>query len=72
MPGGMLLLSANGSTEGSGILWAAVPLDGHANTQRGVKGIVLALSEQFSMRDRTDPRSRRRLPSSFRTAADRG
>ncbi|MBI1356569.1 MAG: hypothetical protein GC160_19685 [Acidobacteria bacterium] len=63
MPGGMLALSANGRKKGSGILWAVVPLDGDANTQRGVKGIVLALdaqhvsqtlwtSEQFSQRDR--------------------
>lgn len=63
MPGGMLALSANGSAAGSGILWAVVPLDGDANRQRGVKGIVLALdaqdvsrtlwtSEQFSERDR--------------------
>jgi hypothetical protein len=63
MPGGMLALSANGRTAGSGILWAVVPLDGDANKMRGVKGIVLALdaqdvsrtlwtSEQFSDRDR--------------------
>lgn len=63
MPGGMLALSANGSTAGTGILWAVVPLDGDANRQRGVTGIVLALdaedvsrtlwtSEQFSDRDR--------------------
>jgi len=63
MPGGMLALSANGNTAGTGIVWAVVPLDGDANRQRGVKGIVLALdaqdvsrtlwtSEQFSQRDR--------------------
>jgi hypothetical protein len=63
MPGGMLALSANGSAAGTGILWAVVPLDGDANRQRGVTGIVLALdaedvsrtlwtSEQFSDRDR--------------------
>jgi outer membrane protein assembly factor BamB len=63
MPGGMLALSADGSKAGSGILWAMVPLDGDANQQRGVKGIVLALdaqdvtrtlwtSEQFGNRDR--------------------
>jgi hypothetical protein len=46
MPGGMLALSANGRTAGSGILWAVVPLDGDANQQRGVKGIVLALDAQ--------------------------
>jgi hypothetical protein len=63
MPGGMLAISANGNQAGSGILWAVVPLDGDANRQRGVQGIVLALdagdvsrtlwtSEQFSDRDR--------------------
>jgi hypothetical protein len=63
MPGGMLAISANGRTAGSGIVWAVVPLDGDANKQRGVKGIVLALdaqdvsrtawtSEQFADRDR--------------------
>ena len=63
MPGGMLALSANGSQAGSGIVWAVVPLDGDANRERGVKGIVLALdaqdvsrtlwtSEQNAMRDR--------------------
>jgi hypothetical protein len=63
MPGGMLALSANGNKAGSGILWAVVPLNGDANQQRGVLGIVLALdaqdvsrtlwtSEQFSQRDR--------------------
>ncbi len=63
MPGGMLAVSANGSKAGTGIVWAAVPLDGDANQQRGVKGIVLALdaqdvsrtlwtSEQFAQRDR--------------------
>ena len=43
MPGGMLTVSANGSQPGSGVVWAVVPLDGDANQQRGVKGIVLAL-----------------------------
>jgi len=63
MPGGMLIVSANGNTIGSGIVWAVVPLDGDANQQRGVHGIVLALdasdvtrtlwtSEQVSQRDR--------------------
>jgi hypothetical protein len=46
MPGGMLSLTANGSAAGSGILWAAVPLDGDANKQRGVHGIVLALDAE--------------------------
>ena len=59
----MLALSANGTKAGTGIVWAVVPLDGDANQQRGVKGIVLALdaqdvsrtlwtSEQFAGRDR--------------------
>jgi hypothetical protein len=63
MPGGMLAISASGSKAGTGIVWAVVPLDGDANQQRGVKGIVLALdaqditrtlwtSEQFADRDR--------------------
>ena len=63
MPGGMLTLSANNRRRGSGILWAVVPLDGDANKERGVEGIVLALdaedvsrtlwtSQQFGQRDR--------------------
>ena len=63
MPGGMIALSADGNKAGSGIVWAVVPLDGDANRQRGVKGIVLALdaqdvsrtlwtSEQSAQRDR--------------------
>jgi len=63
MPGGMLSLSANGNKAGTGIVWAIVPLNGDANTQRGVTGILLALdaqdvsrtlwtSEMFSQRDR--------------------
>jgi len=63
MPGGMLALSANGRKANTGIVWAVVPLDGDANQQRGVKGIVLALdaqnvsrtlwtSEQVAQRDR--------------------
>jgi hypothetical protein len=59
----MLSLTANGTATGTGILWAVVPLDGDANKQRGVHGIVLALnaedvgqtlwtSEQVSGRDR--------------------
>jgi hypothetical protein len=58
---GCLTVSANGNAAGSGIIWAAVPLDGDANQQHGVHGIVLALdasdvtrttSEQVSQRDR--------------------
>jgi hypothetical protein len=46
MPGGMLSVSSNGSQAGSGIVWAVVPLDGDANTSRGVQGIVLAIDAQ--------------------------
>jgi hypothetical protein len=63
MPGGMLSLSADGDKAKSGVLWALVPLDGDANTQRGVTGLMLAFdaedvtrtlwtSEQTSPRDR--------------------
>lgn len=41
MPGGMLSLSSAGKA--NGIVWAAVPLDGDANSWRGVQGIVLAM-----------------------------
>jgi hypothetical protein len=43
MPGGMLTLSSNGNQAGSAILWGVVPLNGDANMNRGVQGIVLAL-----------------------------
>lgn len=43
MPGGMLSLSTRGNQAGSAVLWAVVPLNGDANTNRGVQGIVLAL-----------------------------
>lgn len=43
MPGGMLTLSSHGTRAGSAILWAVVPLNGDANMNRGVQGIVLAL-----------------------------
>jgi hypothetical protein len=42
MPGGMLSISANGNQAGTGILWALVPLNGDANTQRGVRAQLLA------------------------------
>ncbi|HEV7881915.1 hypothetical protein [Bradyrhizobium sp.] len=50
MPGGMLSLSADGAKAGTGVLWAVVPLDGDANQQRGVKGILLALDAQDAAR----------------------
>ena len=46
MPGGILSLSADGSKAGSGVVWSVVPLDGDANRQRGVHGIVLALDAE--------------------------
>jgi outer membrane protein assembly factor BamB len=42
MPGGMISLSARGNDPNSGVVWAAVPLDGDANKQRGVASIVVA------------------------------
>lgn len=61
MPGGMLTLSANGSTAGSAVLWASVPISGDANMGT-VPGILRAFdasnvqkelwnSEQNSGRD---------------------
>jgi hypothetical protein len=46
MPGGMVSLSADGSKAGSGVVWAVVPLNGDANRQRGVQGIVLAVDAE--------------------------
>jgi hypothetical protein len=42
MPGGMLSLSSNGSAAGTGIVWAVVPVNGDANSCRGVKGMLMA------------------------------
>ena len=42
MPGGMLSISADGTRSGSAVLWALVPLNGDANTQRGVRAQLLA------------------------------
>jgi hypothetical protein len=44
MPGGMLSLSSRGSSDG--VVWAVVPLNGDANKQRGVKGVVIAMDAQ--------------------------
>lgn len=41
MPGGMLTLSANGSTEDSAVLWASIPISGDAN-MRTVAGVLRA------------------------------
>jgi hypothetical protein len=43
MPGGMLALSSNGTKAGSALIWAVAPLNGDANQNRGVQGIVLAM-----------------------------
>src|SRR3954464_3837607 len=61
MPGCILSLSSQGRA--NAILWAVTPMDGDANMERGVKGIVLAFdaldvskilwtSEQAGARDR--------------------
>jgi hypothetical protein len=42
MPGGMLSVSANGTTPGTGIVWVLLPLNGDANTERGVRAQLLA------------------------------
>ncbi len=41
MPGGILSVSANGSTAGTGIVWANIPLNANANTQT-VTGVLRA------------------------------
>jgi outer membrane protein assembly factor BamB len=41
MPGGFLALSANGTTDGTGILWVAMPLAGNAN-HLVVRGVLRA------------------------------
>ena len=46
MPGGMLSVSSNGTRSGSGIVWATVPLDGDANKNRGVQGMLIAVDAQ--------------------------
>jgi hypothetical protein len=45
MPGGMITLSSNGSTAGSGILWATTPLSGDAN-HSVVPGILRAFNAE--------------------------
>jgi hypothetical protein len=46
MPGGILGLSSNGATAGTGIVWALTPSNGDANSCRGVKGMLLALNAE--------------------------
>ena len=45
MPGGMMILSANGSQAGSGVLWASVPRNGDAN-QYTVPGNLYAFNAE--------------------------
>jgi len=42
MPGGLLGVSSNGATQG--IVWTLVPVNGDANSCRGVKGMLLAVA----------------------------
>ena len=42
MPGGLLGLSSNGTSEG--IVWALVPVNGDGNSCRGVKGMLIAVA----------------------------
>jgi hypothetical protein len=46
MPGGMLSVSSNGAKAQTGIVWAAVPLNGDANAFRGVQGVLVAMDAQ--------------------------
>src|SRR5262249_29971705 len=45
MPGGMMTLSANGSSAGSGVLWVTMPLSGNAN-QSTTPGVFRAFNAQ--------------------------
>ena len=55
-PAGCWPCRRTAATAGTGIVWAVVPLDGDANQQRGVKGIVLALDAQDVIADAVDER----------------
>ena len=46
MPGGLLGVSSNGTTPGTGIVWALVPANGDANSCRGVKGMLMAFDAE--------------------------
>jgi hypothetical protein len=70
MPGGMIAVSSNGTNASTGIVWAVVPLDGDANTRRGVQGVVLALdaqdvSKQLWTSELSGPRDRLGLFAKF-------
>ncbi len=46
MPGGIMSVSSNADTAGTGIVWVLVPANGDANSYRGVKGMLLALDAE--------------------------
>ena len=46
MPGGLLAVSSNGTSRGTGIVWAVVPANGDANSCRGVKGMLIAFDAE--------------------------
>ena len=46
MPGGLLGVSSNGTTPGTGIVWALLPANGDANSCRGVKGMLIAVNAE--------------------------
>jgi hypothetical protein len=46
MPGGVLGVSSNGATAGTGIVWALVPTNGDGNSCRGVKGMLIAFNAE--------------------------
>lgn len=46
MPGGLLGVSSNGTTPGTGIVWALVPANGDGNSCRGVKGMLMAFDAE--------------------------
>lgn len=46
MPGGILTVSSKGQDAGTGIVWAIVPVNGDANSFRGVKGMLIAFNAE--------------------------
>ena len=56
MPGGMLSISADGETPGTGVLWASVPIDNHDNTLAtggGMANVVPGVLHAFNAEDIT-------------------
>jgi hypothetical protein len=51
MPGGFLEVSSNGSSPGTGVVWALVPANGDANSCRGVKGMLIAVDAENVTRE---------------------